>query len=270
MSSKISVIIPVYNAESTIGNILEKLTTQEYDNIEVVAVNDGSKDDSLKVLGRYARKDKRVVVVDKKNGGAGAARNTGLESATGDFVTFIDSDDIIDSNLIVELASRIADNIDFVVCGMQLNGQDITAPNEVIFGSNNIAQYVLKSLLTRNLLYGPCCKLFRRELIVKNHIAFPVDIKYGEDTIFVLQYLGVTKGMAVVGKALYFYEMSPSGLASKNNAVRVFRRARTDALNRFMDDSWSVRNFVLYTILRLRWLLAYLKSKSRAVGGYEG
>lgn len=261
MSSKISVIIPVYNAESTIGNILEKLTTQEYDNIEVVAVNDGSKDDSLKVLGRYARKDKRVVVVDKKNGGAGAARNTGLESATGDFVTFIDSDDIIDSNLIVELASRIADNIDFVVCGMQLNGQDITAPNEVIFGSNNIAQYVLKSLLTRNLLYGPCCKLFRRELIVKNHIAFPVDIKYGEDTIFVLQYLGVTQGIAVVGKALYFYEMSPSGLASKNDTIRSYRQARTVSLNEYMAGKWSFSNCILYGILRARWAAAFIKRR---------
>ncbi len=270
MSSKVSVIIPVYNAQNTIGNILDKLIAQDYKSIEIITVNDGSKDGSLKVLQKFAKKDKRVIVVDQKNAGASAARNAGIKKAKGEFITFIDADDDIDERLIVELANGAKDGADFVMCGMVLNGKEIVAPSVKVSGDNEITEYVLKSFLTKNLLYGPYCKLFRRDLIVKNHVAFPVDIKYGEDTIFVLQYLGVTKGMAVVGKALYFYEMSPSGLASKNNAVRVFRRARTDALNRFMDDSWSVRNFVLYTILRLRWLLAYLKSKSRAVGGYEG
>lgn len=83
---KISVIIPVYNAEKTIGNILGKLIAQEYRNIEIIAVNDGSGDDSLKILQHFAKKDKRVVVVDQTNAGASIARNVGIHKSTNEYL----------------------------------------------------------------------------------------------------------------------------------------------------------------------------------------
>lgn len=261
MSSKVSVIIPVYNAENTIGNILDKLIAQDYKNIEIIAVNDGSQDGSLKILQKFAEKDRRVIAVNQENAGASAARNAGIKRAKGEFITFVDADDDINERLIVELVNGAKDGADFVMCGMTLNGKEIVAPNTKVTGDNKITLYVLKSLLTKNLLYGPYCKLFRRDLIVKSHIAFPVDIKYGEDTIFVLRYLGVTKGMAVVGEALYFYEMSPSGLASKNDTVRSYRQARAASLNEYMVGKWSFSNCILYGTLRVRWAAAFIKRR---------
>lgn len=81
---KISVIIPVYNVEKTVGNILKKLIFQNYQDIEIIAVNDGSKDDSWKILQKFAKKDKRIITVNQKNAGASAARNTGIRKATVD------------------------------------------------------------------------------------------------------------------------------------------------------------------------------------------
>lgn len=260
-NSKISVVIPVYNAEKTIGNILEKLITQEYRNIEIIAVNDGSKDDSWKILEGFSKKDKRVIAIDQKNAGASTARNVGIDKSTGEFITFIDSDDDISDKLISELAEQIKDNSDFIMCGMSINGKEIVAPDAFMNDKKLITQYVLRSLLTKNLLYGPCCKLFRRSIIEKNNIQFPSEIKYGEDTIFVLNYLCHASNITNIQKSLYAYNFQPSGLASANNTDVRFRKARADALKSFVpNDILSLQNVTLHSALSCRWGLSYWKS----------
>jgi glycosyltransferase involved in cell wall biosynthesis len=262
---KISVIIPVYNAENTIDNILDILITQDYENIEIVAVNDGSKDGSLEVLRKFAKKDKRMIIVDQKNTGASTARNVGVKESTGEFITFIDSDDDISERLISELASRITNDSDFIMCGMTLNGKEVTAPDTTIEGKNNITQYVLNSLLTKNLLYGPCCKLFRRKIVVNNKIKFPASVKYGEDTIFVLEYLSHSKNLANVNASFYKYYLSTAGISSNNNTDTSFRRARTSALKKYLNNNLSAYNISLYILLRLRWSMSVAKSNLRVI-----
>lgn len=256
---KISVIIPVYNAEKTIGIILEKLISQSYQNIEIIAVNDGSKDDSWKVLQKFAKKDKRVIAIDQKNAGASAARNAGINRSAGKFITFIDSDDDISPELISELIQHATDDTSLVMCGMMLNGNAIIAPDAVVSGKDDIMRYALKSLLTKNLLYGPYCKLFRRDIVVKNGIKFPMEVKYGEDTIFVMTYLKFTSVIAVIGKALYIYNFQQTGLASANNTNKGFRKARLTALNSFMGTRPNFLDVSLYLLIRLRWLASYWK-----------
>ncbi|MBH1956613.1 glycosyltransferase [Candidatus Saccharibacteria bacterium] len=259
-SPKVSVIIPVYNAQKTIGGILEKLITQEYKNIEVIAVNDGSKDGSLKIVESYSNKDNRVLLVDQVNGGASAARNSGIAKASGDFIVFIDSDDDINKSLILRLVSSVQGGEDFAVCGMSINGDDIRAAQAYVEGSAAIIRYVLKSLLVKNLLYGPCCKIFKTTLIKSNGIIFPIDIRYGEDTIFVLSYLSKINSMRVIDESLYTYKITSSGLAMSNRSVLEFRRARLKALNRFVGGNPSIRATTMLMLVRFRWSLAYFKS----------
>ena len=95
-SSKISVIVPVYNVEKYLKRCLNSLVNQTYTNIEIICVNDGSKDNSLNILNEYAQKDNRIVVISQENQGQGIARNKGLEIAKGDYIGFIDPDDFID------------------------------------------------------------------------------------------------------------------------------------------------------------------------------
>lgn len=257
--SKISVIIPVYNAEKTIGNIISKLVVQKYKNIEIIAINDGSVDNSLGILRKFAKKDNRVIVVNQKNAGASAARNVGIKKATGKFITFIDSDDDISDELIYELARYARNGTDFIMCGMSIGDKTIIAPNMHIEKKSSIVNYVLRSLLTKNLLYGPCCKLFRRAIIIDNKVMFPEDVSYGEDTIFVLSYLRYAANFAVIEQSLYRYNFQPSGLAANNAAVASFRSARSRALDDFVRDALSLRNITIYAALRVRWSLAYLK-----------
>lgn len=257
---KISVVIPVYNAEKTIGNILEKLITQEYRNIEIIAVNDGSKDDSWKILEGFSKKDKRVIAIDQKNAGASTARNVGINKSTGEFITFVDSDDDISDKLISELAKHIKDNSDFIMCGMSMNDKEIVAPDVFIENKKLITQYVLKSLLTKNLLYGPYCKLFRRSIIAGNNIQFPAEVKYGEDTVFVLNYLSHSNNIINIQRALYYYNFQLSGLASANNTNLRFRKARADALKSFVSiNKLSLWAAAIHSALRLRWQLAFIK-----------
>ena len=259
-SSKVSVIIPVYNAEKTISGILEKLITQEYKNIEIIAVNDGSNDGSLKILKHYSKKDDRVMVIDQKNAGVSSARNAGLDQAKGEFIVFIDSDDDFENELILGLVAGSADDIDFVMCGMMLNNKQIAAPRAIIMGRQHIAKYVLRSLLTKNLLYGPYCKLFRYSVIKRHNITFPKDVKCGEDTIFVLNYLKHASKLSIVDQSLYTYRFDSSGLAAKYRSNASFRRSRTASLNNFMSDD-ILRHPALYTALRLRWFMAMMKAK---------
>lgn len=257
---KISVIIPVYNAEKTVGNILEKLISQSYRNIEVIAINDGSRDDSWKVLQKFAKEDKRIIAIDQKNVGASAARNEGIEKATGEFITFIDSDDDISNKLISELASHLKNDSDFIMCGMSINNKVVVAPKASIKAGKLLSRYVLKSLLTKNLLYGPYCKLFRRDIIAKYKIQFPEEVKYGEDTIFVLNYLRYANDIITIDRVLYAYNFRPSGLAAANSTNIAFRKARLGALKLFMDNSkLSHGTVLLYLLLRIRWALSLLK-----------
>ena len=94
-TAKISVIIPVYNAEKYLDKCLESLENQTLEGIEIVCVNDGSKDNSLEVLNRHAEKDKRIKVINQKNAGVSAARNKGIRTARGKYITFVDADDFI-------------------------------------------------------------------------------------------------------------------------------------------------------------------------------
>ena len=270
---KISIIIPVYNAEKTVGNILAKLTSQGYKNIEIIAVNDGSKDNSWKILQKFSKKDKRIIAIDQKNAGASVSRNVGINKATGEFITFIDSDDDISDQLILTLASQIKNNSDFIMCGMNINDKEIVAPNVFIKDKKLITRYILKSLLTKNLLYGPCCKLFRRNIITDNKIEFPQAINYGEDTIFVLNYLHQVNNLTNIQQSLYTYNFQLSGLASNNVTNNKFRQARSNALNKYLANNSLPSNFYLYLLLRLRWAASLTKSliktKSSKKGHYE-
>ena len=115
----ISIIIPCYNIEPYIGRCLESVLKQTYENLEVVCVNDGSKDDTGKVLDEYAGKDTRIKVIHKENAGVTAARFSGLDVAQGEGIGFVDGDDVIDADMYERLMSNVTDEIDISHCGFR-------------------------------------------------------------------------------------------------------------------------------------------------------
>ena len=103
MSKKISIIVPIYNTEQYLERCLQSLINQDYKNIEIILVNDGSEDNSLDICNKYKNKDNRIIVIDKEHTGVSDTRNIGIKRATGDYIGFVDSDDYIDKDMFKNL-----------------------------------------------------------------------------------------------------------------------------------------------------------------------
>ena len=115
---KISIVVPIFNVENYLQRCIDSIINQTYINIEIILVNDGSTDSCFKICEKYAKQDARILVIDKKNGGLGSARNAGIEKMTGDYVAFVDSDDCLDSFFIEKLFSLLKlHDADIAVCG---------------------------------------------------------------------------------------------------------------------------------------------------------
>ena len=99
MEKLVSVIIPAYNIERYISRCLDSIMAQTYNNLEIIVIDDGSKDQTAEILDDYQKRDSRIIVVHKENGGVSSARNNGLDIATGDYISFVDGDDLIESNM---------------------------------------------------------------------------------------------------------------------------------------------------------------------------
>ena len=119
MNETISIIIPVYNVEKYLNKCLNSVIEQTYKNIEVILIDDGSTDNSGKICDEYAKNDIRIKIIHQQNGGVSTARNNGLEHATGKYITFVDSDDYIEKEMIETMAKKIMKkNADIVICGV--------------------------------------------------------------------------------------------------------------------------------------------------------
>lgn len=187
MKVQVSVIVPVYNAERTLRKCVESVLSQAYDDIEIILVNDGSKDHSLDLCREYEAKDHRVIVLDKPNGGVSSARNAGLDIAKGEWVLFVDADDYLDECFLkgVENAAE-----DLLVHGLQFvneYGCVICIYKVDNWLSSSTISDFAKSFIGTPILRTPTAKFFRRSIIA--NLRFPEDMKVGEDSYFMQLYL---------------------------------------------------------------------------------
>lgn len=181
---KISIIVPIYNVEEYLERCIVSIINQTYKNLEIILVDDGSPDNSAIICENYAKKDERIIVVHKKNGGLSAARNSGLKISTGDYVLFVDSDDFIELDSCEKLIHDITDDIDIVVgvC-KEIRSSDIffqkhsNLVNGQVYKSKD---YVLLSI-EKNEWYAPAwLNLYKRKFLVDNNLYYR-DGYYFED-----------------------------------------------------------------------------------------
>lgn len=203
MTPYISVIIPVYNAEATLNKCVDSVLGQQFADFELILVDDGSKDGSLQICEEYTRRDSRVTIIHKENGGVSSARNRGLEIAKGKWVMFVDSDDYLGDGFLQneELTADIVfGNYLNVIDAREAGGFSSKVMREASLG-NVVARYGNDTILR-----GPCAKWFRRDLI--GNIRFPEDMKVGEDTCFVWQYLSRCQTYVVLPQSTYYVRLS--------------------------------------------------------------
>ncbi len=202
----ISVIIPVYNVESYLEQCIDSVLNQTYPHFELILVNDGSKDNSGKICDCYAAKDARIKVIHKDNSGVSDSRNQALSLAKGDYICFVDSDDWVNDTYLSDMVNASDKETDLVVSGFiveRTDNQDVfTYPTRSFPCSDAPSLY---ALIQSRLMYGPCCKLFRTDIIRKYHIAFPTGIHFGEDRLFNADFLKHTKHIRTIASAHYHY-----------------------------------------------------------------
>ena len=215
---KISIIVPVYNAEKYLAQTVEALQQQSYPDIEIILVNDGSKDASWSICERLAQEDDRILCCNIPNGGPSNARNVGLAKATGKYVGFCDSDDLPNVKMYETLCSYMEDaKADIALCDIftERDGKNFGFPWEdgKVFGKNEIAEDLMARMIgnlsdndRESPVWGSSVRcLFKREILETYGIQFPVDIHFAEDLVFVLRYLSCAECAVICNQALYFY-----------------------------------------------------------------
>ncbi len=200
-NKKISIVVPVYNVAQYVPGCLDSLINQTYKNIEIICVNDGSKDNSLEVLNEYKQKDNRITVIDKENGGVSSARNEGIKIASGEYITFVDADDYIDLDVCEKCMKKInKENADVIYYSCILEPDNYTIPldNETF----NDPFYVLENR-------GDNCtvttKIFKRSIIIDDNILFAEDVAYGEDDLFLKMVLPNARIITTLPEVKYHY-----------------------------------------------------------------
>ncbi|MBR5148258.1 MAG: glycosyltransferase family 2 protein [Bacteroidaceae bacterium] len=182
----ISVIVPIYKVEQYLHRCIDSILSQSYADFELLLIDDGSPDGCGAICDDYAAKDSRVRVFHKENGGVSSARNLGLDNAQGEWITFVDSDDWLESDFLEKL--MVDDCTDLVVGGNIRPSGELKQASDRQYDALSIADF-LEEHLNGSLLRAPWGKLLRYSIIDSNHIRFDEQIRFGEDTIFIYQYL---------------------------------------------------------------------------------
>lgn len=206
---KISIIIPVYQAELYIHKCLDCLLNQTYQDIEIILIDDGSRDKSGEICDHYAQKDQRIRVIHQENGGVSKARQKGLETSTGDYVIHADPDDWVDTTMCEELLKvAVEEDADMVICDFWTEETTRTIRNQE--QPSAITSKAILNAIINGQLHGSCCnKLVKRSTIAKGNISFtPSHITVLEDLLFNCRFLKQDNiKISYLPKAFYHYNM---------------------------------------------------------------
>lgn len=216
---KISVIVPVYNVEKYIDKCLNSLKNQTLKDIEFIIVNDGSTDNSQKIIDKYVKIDNRFKSIKQKNGGQGSARNIGIEIARGEYIAFVDSDDYISEKMFEQMyLSAKTNNSDVVICGdycVNVNGKvlrkELLNLNGKVLNKNQMVDVLFDKMAVWNKIYK---KTFFNILNVKFR-----EKKWYEDFDFSMKILLSTDKIYVLNECLYYY-LQREGSTMNNNNIK--------------------------------------------------
>ena len=246
----ISIVVPIYNKEKYLKKCIESILTQTYKDIELILVDDGSKDDSLKICKEYEA-DERVKIISKENGGVSTARNVGIEYAAGDKIVFIDADDYVDKDYINNLAKY---DDDLVVCGYLSDSNNNISKeegyNELLVSKTEIDKNILNKKYTK-LLVTPYLKLFRKRIINDNQIVFNEKMSFGEDACFVFNYISNCESVRFIDYCGYYNVIIEGTLSRKYiNNIEEQIELLNNEINKIngpddMKDYWLFRNYKL-------------------------
>lgn len=258
MSLKVSIIVPIYNISKYLEKCIESVISQTYKNIEILLVNDGSTDNCLEICKKYKKLDKRIKIINKKNGGLSDARNAGLKCASGEYIFFLDGDDFISKDTIEYLVSLLEErNADVCVCNYFLHYPD-TRENFIKekFVEDVVIEYSLESalidMLDVNKSFGWCAwnKLYKKNILT--NFEYPYGKLY-EDIGTTYKAICNSKKIVFSSKALYYYVQNPKSI-TKTFKYNEREKHRIEMGNKMCDDLLKItkNDFLIGRIEKVR------------------
>ena len=212
-----SIIIPVYNAEATIGRCLDSILCQDTQNTEIIVINDGSTDRSLALCEDYAAENDNLRLISQKNAGVSAARNAGLDLAEGKYILFVDSDDAVSPDYLKAITHCVTGtDCDLLLFGARKStGETAVEPKAIMTADNAEIGAYLASYMKSGKLGSPCTKAFRMEIIRRQSLRFSEKLAIAEDLTFVSQYCVNAKSVAAISDLLYYVYTENQGSLSR-------------------------------------------------------
>lgn len=278
---KFSIIIPVYNVENYLSQCLDSIVNQTLLDIEIICVNDETKDRSRYILEEYQKKDDRIQIIDKVNGGLSSARNAGLRVSTGEYVLFVDSDDYLSMDTCERLYYEVLEH----------------KPEIIVFGANVFPDYIeqdpwiVQNLTTRSKIYkkkngsvkallkenGACPFVwrdcFRRDFLIANKLEFDETVRFAEDLIFQFMAFPLAEQVIFISDKLYYYRWVRKDSLMANAAKDIYQKyvSHIEAMNiiaEFWDNQGLLkrysREFMVWTTSFMGWDLYHYKGKKKA------
>ncbi len=214
MKNTVSIIIPIYNIQEYIKPCLESVLGQTHNDIEVILINDGSSDDSGSICDSYANQDDRVRVIHQNNLGVSAARNKGLAATTGEYIMFVDGDDMIDTNMVAYMLDKASTNSNctLVSCAVTRHHNNIGISGENTLRFNKV-EASIDMLYMNNMDNGPCAKLIPSK--IAKSIKFNPKITIAEDLDYIYKILQKIDNEVFINSSLYYYRIAPGSAMTK-------------------------------------------------------
>ena len=217
MADVISIIIPVYNASEYLHRCLESVINQTYRRLEIIAVDDGSTDDSAKICEAYGKQDDRITIIRQENGGLVSARKAGLQAARGAYIGFVDADDFIEADMFEKLYWGIKESrADMVHSGMIVDGKKTCADRREIvdFTVTDRAEYLNRNIFqTQTIFFALWSKLFVAPLVKEAYMKLPDEQSYGEDLLCLCNCMLKCRRLYLYPDAFYHYRVQQGSMS---------------------------------------------------------
>lgn len=276
MEELITVVIPVYNVEKYIRKCIDSVISQTYKKLEIILVDDGSTDNCGRICDMYAKKDDRIKVVHKENGGVSSARNRGIKEANGEWIVFVDSDDWIEKDFCETLLKITSKDVDCVMCGynrivdeQKIEIKGVNKKNQM----KNSREYLICALSPQTS-YGFCTmKLIRKKSM--EGIQFNEKISVAEDALFNMQLAENINKILYINSKLYNYRLSFESVTKKydrdyaNKYLNSMKLCREYIFSKYKEDEEILQyyfNFVAFHVLLVAVNYCYNPQNSRKEG----
>ncbi|MBQ4265752.1 MAG: glycosyltransferase family 2 protein [Clostridia bacterium] len=258
----VSIVMPCYQNSMTLARTVQSIQAQTFEDWELIAVDDGSKDDTLAVLTRLAAAEPRMRVIHQENGGVSAARNAGMDAAQGQWISFVDADDHLLKHALEHLLAMVDDRTDIICGAYEMHFRDEGGRIEKHACASGDLQTVLESLVRGDsALNSMCARLYRAQLLRDHAVRAPKGIKVGEDVLFNLDAFIAARAWRMSGETIYIYEFGGDSAMT---------RARTDVYGVSVPMIEGIGSFVRQHSLQTALFRAHIDIYVRTLRAARG